>query len=136
MNQNISSSLNNPPAPELPYLLLIDDDQMVLDILNEVLHSAKISIITAHNGEEALSKFKEYQQKIKLILLDLFLPDINGIEIYKKIMEISSKIKVIFMSGFPDRDILKLKNLPGDFDFVQKPFSLQEIKAKVQNILS
>jgi DNA-binding NtrC family response regulator len=121
---------------EMPYLLLIDDDQMVLDILNEVLHSTKVSIITAHNGQEALTVFKQYRKKIKLILLDLFLPDISGIEIFKQIMETRSDLKVIFMSGFPDQDILKLKELPGEFDYIQKPFSLREIKSKVQQIIS
>ncbi len=121
---------------DIPYLLLIDDDQMVLDILNEVLGSTKITIITAHSGKEALTVFKRYRKKIKLILLDLFIPDISGIEIYKKIMETRSDLKVIFMSGFPDQDILKLKDLSGDFDYIQKPFSLREIKTKVQKIIS
>ena len=121
---------------EMPYLLLIDDDQMVLDILNEVLHSTKVTIITAHSGQEALTVFKQYRKKIKLILLDLFLPDISGIEIFKQIMEPRSDLKVIFMSGFPDQDILKLKELPGEFDYIQKPFSLRDIKTKVQKIIS
>jgi DNA-binding NtrC family response regulator len=121
---------------DAPYLLLIDDDQMVLDILKEVLQSTKIGIISARSGEEALHTFNRYQHKIKLVLLDLFLPDINGIEIYKKIIKSSPEIKVIFMSGFPDQDILKLKDLPGDFDFIQKPFSLQDLKSRVQNIIN
>ena len=121
---------------ETPYLLLIDDDQMVLDILNEVLQSTKVTIITAHSGQEALTVFKQYRKKIKLILLDLFLPDISGIEIFKQIMETRSDLKVIFMSGFPDQDILKLKELPGEFDYIQKPFSLRDIKTKVQKIIS
>jgi DNA-binding response OmpR family regulator len=135
MNRPKHKPAPKPGKAKRPYLLLIDDDQMVLDILNEVLKSANISIITAHSGNEALTVFKQYRKKIKLILLDLFLPDISGIEIYKKIMESRSDLKVIFMSGFPDQDILKLKDLAGDFDFIQKPFSLREIQSKVQNII-
>jgi len=120
---------------DVPCLLLIDDDQMVLDILNEVLRSAKVTILSAHSGQEALKIFKQHRKKIKLVLLDLFLPDISGIDIYKKIIGSRNDLKVIFMSGFPDQDILKLKELPGEFDFIQKPFSMREIKTKVQQII-
>jgi DNA-binding response OmpR family regulator len=136
MTQTKHRAASKSSKEDIPFLLLIDDDQMVLDILNEVLQSTKVSIITAHSGEEALAVFKQYRKKIKLVLLDLFLPDISGIEIFKQIMETRSDLKVIFMSGFPDQDILKLKELPGEFDYIQKPFSLREIKSKVQSIIN
>ena len=135
MNQNLSHRSSSPDA-DIPYLLVIDDDKMILDILNEVLHSTRIRIINAHTGNEGLDLFKHFHDKIKLILLDLFLPDISGMEIYKIVTRISPDIKIIFMSGFPDQDILKLKDLPGNFDFIQKPFSMREIKSKVQKMIS
>jgi DNA-binding response OmpR family regulator len=136
----MQNKLSHPPSDseqkECPYLLLIDDDQMVLDILQEILKPLKISIVCARSGEEAMNLFNKQQDQIKLVLLDLFLPDMNGIEIYKQIVEARSDIRIIFMSGFPNQDILKLRDLPGKFDYIQKPFSMREIKSRVHKIIS
>lgn len=136
MNQKKSPPSSASPSAVTPYLLVIDDDDMVLDILNEVLQSTAIRIVNAHTGNEGLEVFSQLQEKIKLILLDLFLPDISGMEIYKTLIQIRPDIRILFMSGFPDQDILKLKDLPGKFDFIQKPFSIREIKSKVQKLIA
>jgi DNA-binding response OmpR family regulator len=136
MKQKESQPISPSPPEKLPFLLVIDDDNMVLDILNEVLQSSAIQIINAHTGREGLELFNALKDKVKIVLLDLFLPDLNGMEIYKTLIKIKPDIVILFMSGFPDQDILKLKDLPGKVDFIQKPFSIREIKSKIQKLMA
>jgi len=83
-----------------PSILIVDDDEVMQETLSGVLRKKGYEIFSVGSGNEALSMVKK--SVIDLILLDMRLPDINGIEVLKKIKEFDTEILVIMMTAFSD----------------------------------
>ena len=102
-------------------VLVIDDERPILDMLELSLSSEEYEVVTAENGEEALEIFE--QQRPKLVLTDIKMPGIDGIEVLKRIKAMDIETEVIVVTGHGDMDtaISALQN--GASDFVTKPIS-------------
>jgi DNA-binding response OmpR family regulator len=111
-------------------ILLVDDEKDITDLLEEVLRKdGFINILKASNGQEAINLCKSHQPDA--IVLDIMLPDIDGIEVCKKIREFSY-CPIMFLSSKND-DIDKILGLSsGGDDYVTKPFSPREIVFRVK----
>jgi DNA-binding response OmpR family regulator len=111
-------------------ILLVDDEKDITDLLEEVFHKdGFINILKASNGQEAINLCKTHQPDA--IVLDIMLPDIDGIEVCKKIREFSY-CPIMFLSSKND-DIDKILGLSsGGDDYVTKPFSPREIVFRVK----
>lgn len=104
-------------------ILIVDDDESVNNFLMKFLRSkGYVSIQSAASGKDALEVIKK--EDIKLVLLDIKLPDMNGIEILRKIKEIKKDINVIMITGFPDEATAKEAVKLGAYDYIMKPFDL------------
>jgi len=113
-------------------ILIVDDDKNVTFFLEEFLKQkgyAQIQIVTT--GEEALKAIQE--DNIKLVLLDIRLPDIDGVEVLRKIKRINKDISVIMITAFPDEKIAKGAIEEGACDYIIKPFDLAYLKASVDS---
>ena len=117
-------------------ILVIDDEDMLREVLKEVLEMVGLSALFAGSGMEGIQLFKENRDRIHLVLLDVLMPEMSGIETHNEIKSIDPDMKFIFMSGFPDKDALSLRELAGDYAFVKKPFSVKEIIALIKQNLS
>lgn len=110
-------------------LLVIEDDQEISEMLSEFLESEAFAIVTAADGEEAIRKFKE--NHFDLILLDLMIPKINGMEVMRQIRSCSI-IPIIILSA-KDTDSDKSLGLGlGADDYITKPFSVTELLARIK----
>jgi len=117
-------------------ILIVDDEEMVRDVCEEMLNFMGFSTIKASGGREAVEIFTENHQKIDCILLDLTMPDMNGIETFKELKKILPEIKIILFSGFDESELgKKYDNIEPD-GFIQKPFEMDELKDIIENILS
>lgn len=111
-------------------ILLVDDEKDITDLLEEVLHKDGFKhILKAAGGQEAINLCKIHHPEV--VVLDIMLPDIDGIEICKKIREFSY-CPIIFLSSKND-DIDKILGLSsGGDDYVTKPFSPREIVFRIK----
>ena len=119
----------------LTTILIVDDESYVLDMLRDQLSTFGYNIITASNGKKALQKAEELE-RIDILLTDMMMPAMNGIELAKKFYKSFPETKIIFMSGyvFP---ILNIKELPKENHTVfEKPFSLDRLNAEIARILT
>jgi len=116
-------------------ILVIDDEDMLRDVLKEVLEMVGFSALFASSGREGIQLFEENQDRVQLILMDILMPEMSGIETHKEIKALDPDMKFIFMSGFPDKDALSLRELVGDYVFVKKPFSVKEIVSEIRQVL-
>ncbi len=116
-------------------ILLVEDDQDVMILFAEALRSKGYNIFMSECGEDAFKTSEAYEGKIDLLLSDVILPDIGGLELYNKIVKSRPLIKTVFVSGFfGDPDILgnlKKNNIP----FMKKPISPQELSSVVRQVL-
>lgn len=104
-------------------VLIVDDDKSVRDFLARFLkHKGYTSVISVSTGQEALEIIKKGD--IKLALLDIKLPDMDGIEVLRKIKELKKETNVVMITGFPDEDTAKDALKLGAYDYIVKPFDL------------
>ena len=118
-----------------PQILVIDDEEILRDVIKEVLELMNIPAVFADGGMSGVDMFKQYAAHIKLILLDVLMPVMGGVETFQQIYTMNPEVKVIFMSGYPDNDALAIQNLPGTIEFVKKPFSVQDIMSTIRKML-
>ncbi|MFB4328406.1 response regulator transcription factor [Paenibacillus sp. CR_12] len=110
-------------------ILLVEDDNDINQLIESQLKQDHYSVASARDGEEALALFQK--EKFDLILLDLMLPKVNGMELLKHIRE-TSKVPVLIISA-KGSDLDKAMGLGfGADDYISKPFSMIELTARVQ----
>ncbi len=120
----------NSDAVERRKVLVADDDDATRQMIVDALHYAECcSILEAPNGLEALRLLQE--QPCDLVITDVMMPLMSGIELLDKIMEVNPHTHVIVMTGFPtvDLSVMAMKN--GAVDFLVKPFSINDLLYKV-----
>ena len=114
-------------------ILVVDDEKNIRLTLVQALESLDLEIDTAINGEEALSKLKE--RFFKIILLDLKLPGMDGMEVLRRVREMYPESRVIIISahGTIESAVEALKL--GAVDFIEKPFVPKEIRELVSKVI-
>lgn len=113
-------------------ILIVDDEAKILDIIDAYLVAKKYSVYKAINGKMALDKFEK--QHPDLVVLDLMLPDIDGLTVCKKIREISNVPIIMLTAKSDEEDILTGLKLGAD-DYMVKPFSPKELVARIETVL-
>ncbi len=114
-------------------ILLIDDEDIVRYTAIKILQMCGYEVISASNGKEAVDLFKENNKSISCVILDFFLPDINGLEVFLELQKINPNTKVILNSAMQNHPKIAQAMKHGFYDFLPKPFtieSLSEIVAK------
>ncbi|MEM7531012.1 MAG: response regulator [Chloroflexota bacterium] len=115
-------------------ILVVDDDLSVLDAMQDLLEAEGIDVLTAINGREAVSIYEENASSIDLVILDIQMPILNGIEAMKRIYELSSEQKIILMSGYSHH--MASPYTPHDYyAFIEKPFEVNSFLATVASAL-
>ena len=112
-------------------ILIVEDDRMIREGVIEFLREFKYEMVEAGDGVEALKKFNH---EINLVILDIKLPSMSGLEVLQKIRE-KSRVPVLMMTAFSDEEsqIMAFSNLADGF--MEKPFSLPVLKARVEALL-
>jgi two-component system response regulator AtoC len=108
-----------------PKVLAVDDNEDILKLLNTTLAEAGYETKCLNNGVEALSLIDS--EKFDVVLLDLMMPCINGIEILRKIKKDHPSLQVIMISGFGELSHVVEAVKAGAFDYVKKPFNVDEV---------
>ena len=114
-------------------VLIVDDEKNILLTLSQSLEVLQLETDTATNGEDALTKLKE--KDFSLILLDLRMPGIDGMEVLRQVREIRPDIRIIMISAYGTIELAVEAMKLGAVDFIQKPFSPEEIRALVSRVL-
>jgi PAS domain S-box-containing protein len=116
-------------------VLLVDDEEMILDISKELLETIGYQVIIARSGEEAIEFYKKNNDDIDIVLLDISMPFMGGGETYNRLKEINSDIKVLLSTGFGiDGEASSILDR-GANGFIQKPFKMNELSEKINEIL-
>ncbi len=111
-------------------VLVVDDEASIRDLLSMSLRYEGLGVITAATGEAALSQAKEYRPDV--ILLDIMLPDIDGLEVLRRLSESGSRAPVLFLTA-RDTPSDRVRGLTlGADDYICKPFSIAELVARVR----
>ncbi len=107
-------------------ILVIDDEQPICTLLRVALESAGHEVMEAHNGRKGLELYR--QQPADLIITDILMPEMNGLDTILELIHEFLDVKVIAMSGGTDRgNFLNTAKLLGARQTLQKPFSMEKL---------
>lgn len=113
-------------------ILLVEDEEMLRELLRVVLMGKGYTVLTASDGKEAVDIYARHHKDIALVLCDMGLPKLGGDEVFVKLKEINSGVKVIFASGYLDQNLESEMLRAGAKDFVLKPYIPKEILEKIR----
>jgi len=117
-------------------ILVVDDEKSIRLGLKDLLEDEKYSVELAETGEECLARFQgEVPPDIDAVLLDIWLPKIDGIEVLKKLKQIHPQIPVIMLSGHANIDTAVTATKNGAYHFVEKPFNAETLLLTLANAL-
>ncbi len=114
-------------------ILIVDDESNILSTISSILQDENHTVFTAAAGTAALEFLKN--NNMDLVILDVWLPDFDGLELLEKIKSIYSDIGIIMISGHGSIDIAVQSTRLGAFDFIEKPPSLDRLITSVNNAL-
>lgn len=113
-------------------ILIIDDEKNIRMTLEKALSGAGYEVESAINGENGLQKLKD--EEYPVILLDMNLPGINGIEVLRKLNEFDFNTRVIMITGYGNVETAVEAMKLGAVDYLRKPFKPEEIKDLVEEV--
>ncbi len=121
----------------LAKLLIVDDDSDIVQVLKMGLLKKGFSVEAFTNPKEALQSFKSDAESYCLVLSDMRMPALSGIQLSKKVKEVNPNVKVVLMTAFEIRDIEFSKVFPStQIDgFVQKPIGINELTDKILRLI-
>jgi CheY-like chemotaxis protein len=108
-------------------ILVVDDNLDIRAFAKKFLEIAGYAVITAADGEEGIRFYQEHQSSIVLLLTDVRMPNINGLELAHRVLRMDSKLPVLLMSGEPGCDSLGMECVPKPF----RPADLIETVSRV-----
>jgi len=113
-----------------PSILIVDDDEVMRETLSDVLKRGEYEVYSVDSGGETLSVIRK--NIIDVILLDMRLPDGDGLELLKKIKEFDTEILVIIMTAYSDIQTAVSAMKSGAYHYINKPFDLEELKLLIE----
>ena len=114
-------------------VLVVDDIESVRSFLNDALPLFGYSVICAEDGMDGLEKFRENKDRINVLLLDVVMPKLNGVELFKEINKAEPNIKALFMSG--EKGSLDSYNLQDKIKCISKPFEIMTLLREMRGVL-
>lgn len=113
-------------------ILVVDDEPNILKLISFFLKSAGYTVFTATNGREALDFYRQNSAQIDLIISDMIMPEMGGLELCR---ELNGQCAVVLVSAMSDPDNVEQALAAGAVDFIPKPYDLYQIRSKLPEIL-
>jgi CheY-like chemotaxis protein len=117
-------------------VLVTDDEEPVRVVAARMLETLGFRVVSAADGREAIALFRADPGAFRLVLLDLTMPHLNGEDVFRELRQIRPDVRVLLMSGYTEQEVTTRFTGQGLAGFVQKPFQLPALLAKVQQALT
>ena len=117
-------------------ILVVDDEELVLDVEVTLLQRIGYKTLMACNSREACQLFKDKNEQIDLVILDMIMPDENGATTYKRLKRIDPDVKVLIATGYYKDGNVEEILIDSQTGLIMKPFKIGEFADKIDSILS
>ncbi|WP_213714871.1 response regulator [Cedecea lapagei] len=117
-----------------PAILVVDDDKAICDVLRDVLSEHVFDVLVCHSGNEAL-QIVAAEPSVALILLDMMLPDTNGLLVLQQVQKLRPALPVVMLTGMGSESDVVVGLEMGADDYIAKPFNGRVVVARVKAVL-
>lgn len=136
---DISKENNQPNEKQIvkgtANILLVDDEEVVRLITSELLNDLGYDVYSFSGGKKALQFYKDNSQTIDLVMLDKHMPEMDGLEVYKRLKEVNPLVKVVILTGYNiDKELEELVDLELG-RIIQKPVSIEKLSQTISEVL-
>jgi two-component system, cell cycle sensor histidine kinase and response regulator CckA len=116
-------------------ILIVEDEEMMLETCKNLCEHLGFDVLTANDGETGITLYKKNKDKITLVILDMEMPGLNGLETFNEIKKIDKNLKVIISSGFSMEGNVKTVLNKGAKTFLKKPYRLKELSKSINSVI-
>ncbi len=116
-------------------VLVADDEEAIREITTSLLERLGFRVITAADGFETVDLYTEYAEEISVLLMDINMPRLNGLEATLRIRHINPKVPVLFMSGYPREQVMERFGKQPHTDFIKKPFRSNALARAIRGVM-
>lgn len=116
-------------------VLVVDDEELVRNVSKMMLERLGYRVLTAADGAEGVHVFTEHKDEISVVLLDMTMPRMGGLEAFQALRQVRPDIQVILASGYNEQDAADRFVGQGLAGFLQKPFQLPTLRDKLESAL-
>ncbi|MFZ0546936.1 MAG: response regulator, partial [Candidatus Promineifilaceae bacterium] len=92
-------------------------------------------VFTAENGREALKVYNEQPDAIQMVISDIVMPEMSGLDLYQALQKFVPHLKFLVITGYPLNDQVRELLEKGDIDWIQKPFQAEELAKKIEKMM-
>jgi len=124
-----------PAAPLSGVILLVDDEEIVLNLCRNILERLGFRVLVATNGDEAVRAYGAHAGEIDCVLLDLTMPQLDGVAAFAELQRVRSDVKVILSSGYSQEEATRRFQGRGLAGFIQKPYEVQSLRDVLERVL-
>jgi CheY-like chemotaxis protein len=128
----VSSPNSNIPGRTV---LVVDDEPDVLRLIQSILSEAGYQVVTASNGESAVKAFEKMGLTPDLVLTDVVMPGMSGPMLVERLLALQPDLRVLFMSGYDDRQVVQRYVVEKGFRLIPKPFTIKSLRATIEATL-
>ena len=121
--------------PGTETILFVEDEQSVRELVSEYLSARGYQVLDASDGQQALEMAAAHTGKIQLLITDVVMPRLSGRELAARLTAARPDLKILYISGYTDDSVFRHGVLQGGMDFLQKPFNLKALAAKIREVL-
>jgi DNA-binding NtrC family response regulator len=121
--------------PGIPTVLVVDDEPDVLRLVEAILSEQGYHVFLAKGADNAIRTFDRMSRKPDLVLTDVVMPGMSGPMLIDQLLETTPNLRVLFMSGYDERQVVQKYVVEKGFALISKPFTLQSLSASVQEVL-
>ncbi len=121
--------------PKRPYVLIVDDEAIFLKIAKAMVKRLGFPVLTAHDGIEAIALFQEHIDDIGCIVLDIYMPRMDGIETFRHLRQMHSNVQVIILSGHVDEKSREQIDPLLPVEYLHKPLSYRQFSDLLKTCL-
>ncbi len=117
-------------------VLLADDEALVRLVMGQMLEHLGFEVELAENGRQAVELFRQHREELRVVILDMMMPELNGLEAFRKIRHLDPDVKVLLASGFSSQSIPEPLDGGGIDGFMQKPVRLDQLRSRLRETLA
>lgn len=117
-------------------VLLVEDSDVVRDVVAKMLEGGGLTVLRASGGEEALALARREDAPIDLLLTDIAMPSMNGVELADRLERERPEVRILFMTGYAEEAVVNEGILGKRRECIGKPFTPEQITKRVRKILS
>jgi two-component system, cell cycle sensor histidine kinase and response regulator CckA len=117
-------------------VLVVDDNLVFLECVSYFVSRLGYSVLSATRGLDAVAVYKKHREEVRLVILDMDMPDINGDKVFQELKTVNPDVKVLCNSGCCDPSVVRRMLTEGLWKFIQKPYTFSDFKTLVQEAMT